>query len=103
MKPRQESPVETAVFRDRPRPAAGLVECSVQDELLLYDPRSERVVALNPPARAIWALCDGRHSAADVSATLGESLGLSPNALADDVDRAISELRDAGFLEPHRD
>ena len=75
----------------------------MQDELLLYDPRSERVVALNLSARAIWELCDGRHSAADVSATLSECLGLPPDALEGDVGRAISELRDAGFLEPYLD
>ncbi len=88
---------------ERPRPSTGLVECPVRDELLLYDPRTERVVALNTSARAIWALCDGRHSAADVAATLGECLGLSPGALEADVTRAISELRDAGFLELRRD
>ena len=88
---------------DRPRQAAGLVGCPVQDELLLYDPRSDRVVALNLSARAIWALCDGRHSAADVAVTLGKDLGLPPDALTGDVGRAISELRDAGFLEPHLD
>jgi hypothetical protein len=88
---------------DRPRHSTGLVECPVQDELLIYDPRSERVLALNVSARAIWMLCDGRHSAADVAATLGESLGLPPGALVSDVDRAISELQDAGFLERHAD
>jgi Coenzyme PQQ synthesis protein D (PqqD) len=91
----------TAVNPDRPRPTLGLVECPVQDELLLYNPMNERVVALNLSARAIWALCDGRHSAAEVSATLSEGLGLPPDALERDVGRAISELRDAGFLEPH--
>jgi hypothetical protein len=95
--------VPTRVDLDRPRQTEGLVECPVQNELLLYDPRSERVVALNISARAIWELCDGRRSAADVSATLGESLGLSMNALEHDVGRAIAELRDAGFLEPHLD
>jgi hypothetical protein len=87
---------------DRPRQSAGLIECPVQDELLLYDPRSERVVALNLSARAIWALCNGRHSAADMAATLGECVGLRPDALESDVGRTISELREAGFLEPHR-
>jgi len=88
---------------DRPRPVSGLVECSVQNELLLYDPRTERVVALNGSARDIWALCDGRRSAADVAATLGERLGLPPDALQGDVGRAISELHEAGFLERHLD
>jgi hypothetical protein len=86
---------------DRPRQAAGLVECPVRDELLVYDPRRDRVVALNVSARAIWALCDGRHSAAAVAAALSEVLGLQPDALESDVGRAISELREAGVLEPH--
>lgn len=88
---------------ERPRPLAGLVECPVQDELLLYDPRSQRAVALNVSARAIWALCDGRHSAADMAVALGECVGLPPDALAGDVDRAIAALRDAGCLEPSCD
>jgi Coenzyme PQQ synthesis protein D (PqqD) len=86
-----------------PRQSTGLVECSLHNELLLYDPRTERVVALNLSARAIWSLCDGRHSAADVAATLGECLGLPPDALETDVSKAISELQDAGFLELRRD
>ena len=88
---------------ERPRQSTGLVECPLHNELLLYDPRTERVVALNVSARAIWALCDGCHSAADVAATLGEWLGLPPDALETDVSKAISELRDAGFLELRRD
>jgi hypothetical protein len=95
--------VSITVNPDRPRPTPGLVECPVQDELLLYNPRNERVVALNLSARAIWALCDGRHSAVDVSAALCECLGLPPDALDGDVGQAISELRDAGFLESHLD
>jgi len=91
------------VSRDLPRHAAGLIECPVQDELLVYDPRSERVIALNESARAIWSLCDGRHSADDVAATLGRSLGLPPHALESDVGRAISEFRNAGFLDPRLD
>lgn len=75
----------------------------MQDELLLYNPLNERVVALNVSAHAIWALCDGTHSAFDVCATLSECLGLPPDVLERDVGRAISELRDAGFLEPSLD
>ncbi len=92
-----------AVSADRPRRVAGLVECPVQNELLLYDARTERVVALNVSARAVWALCDGRRSAAEVAVTLSEDLGLPPDALTCDVSRAIFELRDAGFLEPPLD
>jgi PqqD family protein of HPr-rel-A system len=71
----------------------------VQDELLVYDPRSERVVALNASAHAIWALCDGRRSATEVAATLGERLGMPAEALEADVGEAVAELRKTGFLE----
>jgi PqqD family protein of HPr-rel-A system len=71
----------------------------VRDELLVYDPRSGRAVALNTSAHAIWALCDGRRSATEVAATLGERFGVPAEALEADVSQAVAELRETGFLE----
>jgi len=86
---------------DRPRRRTNLLECVVRDELLVYSSAGYRVVALNPSAHAVWRLCDGQSSAAEIAATIGRQLGgFSGDALLSDVHHAIARLRDAGLIDP---
>ncbi|MBM4457729.1 MAG: PqqD family protein [Chloroflexi bacterium] len=39
-------------------------------ETLLYDPVADAVHTLNPTAWAVWELCDGRHTPADMATHL---------------------------------
>jgi hypothetical protein len=81
---------------------AGVFECEVLDELLVYRPGTEMVVALNASARAIWEHCQERASVAGIAAALGERLGVPGEALLPDVREAVDRLREFGLLSPPR-
>ena len=64
---------------------------SVGDELVIYDSVSRSAHCVSAAAAAVWGLCDGRHSPADIAA----ELGVAPVT----VDAALRDLGDAGLLE----
>lgn len=87
---------------DQPRQVDGVVECQVQEDLLVYEPTGAIAVSLNASAGAIWELCRGRLSVGEIAVELGRRHGLPPRLLRPDVDAAIARLRDAGILRPAR-
>jgi hypothetical protein len=77
---------------DRPQVrSTGILTESVGAELVVYDSVSRSAHCLSADAAAVWVLCDGGHSSADMAAELG-----APAAM---VDAALRELADAGLLE----
>jgi hypothetical protein len=82
----------------------GIEEYSLGEEMLLYFPDFEKGFSLNSSSKAIWELCDGRHTLAEISQELGQRLGVSGNELLlnellSDVIVTITQLRDLGVLE----
>lgn len=92
-------PARVAAEPDRPRQRAGVVCCEVLDELVVYSPDSADAVALNDSAHAIWTLCDGSRTPAQICAELAALAGVSPAQLEGDVSDAIDRLRGLGLLE----
>jgi hypothetical protein len=61
---------------DTGRPKArveGVVVRELAEEVLVYDLDTHRAVCLNSTAAAVWRLCDGRRTAADIRRTLEKS------------------------------
>ena len=85
---------------DRPRRAAGVLECAILDELLVYVPTDDKAVALNVSARAVWELCAGAQSLPEIAETLGRRLGLPGEALLPDVRQAVTKFRTLGLIGP---
>jgi len=85
---------------DPPRRTAGVLECDVREELLVYVPAGDRAVALNASARAVWELCEGQQSLAEIAETLGRRFGVPGEALLPDVRQAVGQLRAFGLLAP---
>ncbi len=44
---------------DSPRRVGRVVQHEIDGEIVLYDPKRNRVHTLNPTAAVIWQLCDG--------------------------------------------
>src|SRR5262245_33847953 len=65
------------------------------DETLLYLPSKDLAVSLNPSARTIWELCDGKLTLVEMAQMIGERLGLmdTPLTLITDVKATVLELR----------
>jgi hypothetical protein len=80
-------------FRGR-KPTARTAELLVEefdDELLVYDQRTDRVHCLSPPAWKVWRACDGRTAVEQ----LGPALGLDAEIVA----HALEELEACGLIE----
>jgi hypothetical protein len=83
----------------KPRHVDGVVTSEVLDELVAYSPATSQAVSLNVSARAIFELCNGTRTVDDISNELSGSAGMPPEALRDDVQAAIEQMRDLGLLE----
>lgn len=62
-------------------------------------PGQEIGVSLNRSARAIWELCDGRRTLAEISQELGRDLGCPGDELLDDVEAAVRQLSELSLVE----
>ena len=67
-------------------------------EILVYDERRHKAFCLNATSAAIWSMCDGEHTVAQIAASATVKLA---NAISDDmVLFGLCELRTDGLLEP---
>jgi PqqD family protein of HPr-rel-A system len=69
------------------------------DRTAVYNPDSGMLHLLNPPALAIWELCDGETKPAEMAAAISEVTGIESDVSAADVDNALSSLLAAGLIE----
>jgi hypothetical protein len=78
--------------------ARGLTERLVDGELIIYDPRSQRVHALNPTAAVIWMACaDGQDRSVAVD-LLCERFGEDRASIERDVAATVEMFLTEGLL-----
>jgi hypothetical protein len=82
-----------------PRRRGDLNGFPVGNELVLLPADGEHLYALNETGAAIWQLCDGSRSLADVVSTLNERYGGDSTALTLDIAAALSQMQDLGLIE----
>ena len=73
-------------------PAKGLIEHEVEDELILYDPRTDGTHVLNGTAAIVWFLVDGERTLAEVESELADLYGLDRSVVALDVNDVLQEF-----------
>jgi hypothetical protein len=83
----------------QPRPLAGVKSYQVGREMVLYLPGEEQAVSLNHSARAIWELCDGQRTLADIGRELGRRFESPAEAFLPDVTATVEQLVEHGLLE----
>lgn len=83
----------------RPYKVAGITDCSLSDEAVLYSSECGKALSLNSSAKAVWELCDGSRTIVEISQELGKRFGCSGTELLSDVITAISEFQKLSFLE----
>lgn len=81
-------------FRPRRRP--DIRTEPVGGELVLYDAAGGRAGYLNSTAAAIWALCDGERSVAQIATYLAREIG--GEHVASDVTATIDRFKSNGIL-----
>lgn len=94
---RRESGGDLAFLR--PCRRTGVREGRILDRLFLDIPSRSDTLSLNASAAAVWDLCDGVRSLAEVGHHLEERFGMPVGAVRDDVAAVIDRLQDVGALE----
>lgn len=75
-----------------------LVE-EIEDEIVIYDPKTHYVHHLNPMASIIWELYDVTPSHKDIAKEIVAVLKTDPSKVEKDVLETIDQLRGKGLLE----
>lgn len=82
----------------KPKPAPEVTTFPLDDELVLYDPRSAWAYVLNATAARIWSFWDGSRSIASVARAIATTYALPYQQALADVRDLIAELCSAGLL-----
>ena len=77
---------------DRPRRKPDYRLEEIDGELLIYHPTETSVVYCNRTASLIWHLCDGTHTAAEISTLLSEAYPEAAASIPADVDATLRTL-----------
>jgi len=87
---------------EKPRRRSDLLEKPLGDETLLYDADGGMIHVLNATAQAIWSLCDGEHTPAEITQVLASRFDLNdqPIDLAGDVQETLTIFSRKGLLDP---
>jgi hypothetical protein len=70
----------------------------LQDEIILYDDRTYKAHCLNSTAAAVWRLCDGSHSVAEIARAVVPGSESDPDAAKSLVWEALKQLGRSGVL-----
>jgi hypothetical protein len=85
------------VSPERPRQADGLEVHEVDDGLVVYDQKADRVHYLNASASVVFELCSGQRTLEQIAAIVAEAWRL-PSAPGTDVAGCVGQLRSEGVL-----
>ena len=83
----------------RPKWRDGVLEGRVIDDILLERPANERNLWLNASGKAIWELCDGSRTVAEIGSALGDRYATNGHDMTSDVLATINRLQSVGFVD----
>jgi len=83
----------------RPRRRYGVREGRMPDRMMLEIPGVSEPLQLNASASAIWQLCDGQSSLAEIVALLRKQFEAPIEVLCEDVERTAIEFRSRGAVQ----
>ncbi|MBI3089765.1 MAG: PqqD family protein [Candidatus Tectomicrobia bacterium] len=76
-----------------------LIVRPLDDEVIVLDPQAEMVHALNPTARAIWDLLDGRHGMAELVEAVCGRFDVRPEQAEKDIQALLELFRSRNLLD----
>ena len=81
-----------------PRRRVDIVRRQVDEEMLLFDPKSQQAHFLNPTADLIWELCDGARSVDKIAGEIAARFNVEAGRAAGDVRNVLEEFRGKQLL-----
>lgn len=82
-----------------PRPTAGLLAMELEGELLLLDPRTNRLHVLDRLGTAIWNVLDGEVTVDELARDLAEVFDTPADTVRADLGQLVDALRAAALLD----
>jgi hypothetical protein len=83
----------------RPSQSDNLKVYNLWDELVIYAPDQEQAISLNASAKAIWDLCDGQQTIAEMTETLGSQFNTSEADLLADIQATVDQFAELGLVK----
>ena len=78
---------------DHPERRGEVVQSESSSGWTIYEPSTDSLHLLNASAKAIWDLCDGETSTAEIAEAVSELTGLDLSESQRDVEAALEQLR----------
>lgn len=69
------------------------------EEVAVFNPDTETLTLMNPSAFAIWELCDGATTPAEMADAVAELASVAGDQARADVEKALEELGELGLVE----
>jgi hypothetical protein len=69
------------------------------EEVAVFNPDTETLTLMNPSAFAIWELCDGATTPAEMADAVAELASVAGEQARADVEKALDELGELGLVE----
>lgn len=82
----------------RPRRRDNVLERVLANELILYQVEKDQIFLLNQISAAVWDLCDGSLSEAEIAQTIFESIRTEQDMVLSDVQDTVEQLHKEGLL-----
>jgi PqqD family protein of HPr-rel-A system len=82
----------------RPVPRPDVSAYTLDEELVVYDPRSAETYLLNPTAAYVWEACDGENTIEEIARGLSEGYAIDVERALDDVREIIQGFQRAGLI-----
>ena len=92
-------PTSPAANSNLPSHASHVAMRLVDGELVLYDPKRQRVHSLNPTAAYVWQACDGEHDERQIAEALAERYPDNSAAIEEDVKDTLRLFAAEGLLD----
>lgn len=70
----------------------------MDNELLLFNPKTTNILYLNETASLIWQLCDGQRSVPDMVTLLIETFPEAKNSIKQDVEDTVNLFKKHGAV-----
>lgn len=70
----------------------------VLDEKVLYHPARQEAISLNVSSAAVWELCDGTRTVAEIGYELSELTGAPERDILVDVEQVVKQLSKLSLL-----
>lgn len=86
---------------NRPKAREDVVFRQLDDEWVLFDPRSEQLHVLNLSAALVWSHCTGEFTRDEIARAVAAAFEppVAPNRVVTDVTAALERFHHTGLLE----